>query len=161
YDTDLFRVSSRVVGDLNIVVNTDNSDLNPRIQVFDSNRNLIAGESDDTNTASQVVHATAANQTFYILVLPDTAGGGMQIGSYSVTVSQNLGGGGGGGPDDNPNAGDYGAATPINLDARTGDASVAGVINYAGDTDLFRFTTATYQPGVGMRPVYLQITTPQ
>lgn len=163
-DTDLFRVLSRVTGALNITVTTPDGDLNPRIMVFNSARVLIAGSSDDTDTATQIVMAGAPNELYYILVLSDTTGGGNQSGTYTVTVSQTLGGGGPGpGPDqdDHPNAGDYTATNDVALDARTGDGTATGLINFVGDTDLFSFTTALLQAGVtGQRPVYLQITTP-
>ncbi|MGE3107220.1 MAG: hypothetical protein AB7G11_02975 [Phycisphaerales bacterium] len=164
-DTDLFRVTTRVAGALNINVTTDGSTLNPRIMVFDSSFVLIPGSTDNTDTASQIIMASAANQVYYILVLSDTVGGGSQEGAYTVTASQTIpgggGGGGGGGTDDHANAGNFANATPIALNSRTGDATATGIINFVGDTDLFTFVTSSYGAGVtGTRPVYLQITTP-
>jgi hypothetical protein len=163
-DTDLFRFNARVVGDAVINLTTPNSTLNPRIQVFDSNFNIIPGSSDDTDTATQTVTATVLNQVFYVLVLSDTNGGGAQTGAYTISVTQTIGGGGGGGgggQDDHANAGNFGNASPITLDPRTGDGSLSGIINSVGDTDLFRFTTPALTNGqTGNRPVYIQVVTP-
>lgn len=164
-DTDLFRITTRVAGALNINLTTPGSNLNPRIRVFSSTFVLIPGSTDDTDIASQVIMAGAANEVYYVLVLSDTSGGGDQTGTYTIAASQTIpgggGGGGGGGPDDHANAGNFVGASPITLDSRTGDGNASGIINFVGDTDLFTFVTATFQPGVtGTRPVYLQITTP-
>jgi hypothetical protein len=79
-----------------------------------------------------------------VLVLPDaTASGATAVGSYTVQVTGQLPGGGGPGPapDDHANAGEFGDATAIAINGQDGSGSATGVVNYTGDTDLFRFTT--------------------
>lgn len=163
-DTDLFRFNARVVGNATITITTPSSLLNPRIRVYDSNFVLIPGSSDDTETATQVVSATAVNQAFYVLVLSDNVGGGSQTGSYEIRVQQTIDGPGPGpgpGDDDHANAGNFANASPVSIDSRTGDGSIAGIINAIGDTDLFRFVTPELTNNqTGQRPVFLQVTTP-
>ncbi len=162
-DTDLFRFVTLGPGTVTINLTTPASNLDPRIVVYSSNFTVIPGSTDDTETASQTITATSANQVFYVLVAPDMfAVGSAQIGSYILTITGQVGGGGGGpGPDDHANAGNFLGATPIALDQRTGDGSATGIINYVGDTDLFRVQTLQLQPSAsGVRPVYVQVTTP-
>src|SRR6185436_1076848 len=97
------------------------------------------------------------SQLYYVLVIAtDGATGTAAVGGYTATVSVTLPGGGGPGPtpDDYPNAGEFNDAANIGLDARTGAGSISGVINPAGDTDLFKFTV----PGTGF--VDIQLNTP-
>jgi hypothetical protein len=101
--------------------------------------------------------ATAAGQTYFVLVLADaSASGTAAVGSYTTTVSATLPGGGGPGtgPDDYPNAGEWADAANVGLDTKTGFGSIGGVIAPAGDTDLFKFTV----PGSGF--VDIQLNTP-
>lgn len=166
-DTDLFRFTTLAAGPVSINLTTPGSGLDPRIIIFraDANHTVIAGEIDDTDSASQIFSAAAPNETYYILVLPDPTGLPVAMtGAYTLTVTGTLPGGGGPPPpstDDHPNAGNFAAADNIPLDPRTGEGTATGVINFVGDTDLFRFTTAAYGAGVtGDRPLHIQVTTP-
>lgn len=144
-DTDLFRFSSLAAGQATIRVTTPGSVLNPKITVFDASQNQIGVVNGNGDSATLVINATAASQLFYVLVsAADGATSTAAVGGYTVTVVGTLPGGGGGGgqTDDFPNAGEWNDAAQIGLDARSGGGSIGGIINFAGDTDLFKFTPA-------------------
>lgn len=143
-DTDLFRFSTLAAGNVQIRVKTVGSNFNPKIRVYDSAFVEIPGATSNGDTASLTFPAGAAGETYYILVLPnDGATGTTAVGTYSVEVTgRTTTGGGGTGPDDHANAGEFGDATLIPLDSRTGFGSSVGVIDYGGDTDLFKFVPA-------------------
>jgi len=139
-DSDLFRFATLAAGNVQIRVTTGGSTFNPKIRVFDSSFNLIPGASSNGDTASLTFQATGAAQTYYILVSAnDGATGAAAVGSYLVQIVGTRPGGGGGPTDDHANAGEFGDATLIAVDPRTGFGSTTGVINFGGDTDLFKF----------------------
>lgn len=156
-DTDLFRVAALFTGNLRVRVTTDGSGFNPKIRIFrnDGGNTEITGATSNGDTASLTFSATAG-ETYFILVLPnDGATGANAVGTYLVEVTNTQTGPGPGpgpGPDDHANAGEFGDATLLNLDSRSGFGAGAGIINFGGDTDLFKFVpAATGRAGVQIR----------
>lgn len=144
-DTDLFRFTSLAAGQATIRVTTPGSSLNPKITVFNASQGQIGVVNGNGDSATLVINPTAAGQLFYVLVgAADSASGVSAVGGYTVTVVGTLPGGGGGGgqPDDFANAGEWNDAAQIGLEARSGAGAIGGIINFAGDTDLFKFTPA-------------------
>jgi hypothetical protein len=143
-DTDLFRFTTLASGNVQIRVTTAGSTFNPKIQIFNSAFVEIPGAISNGDTATLTFQATAAAETYFVLVLPnDGSSGATAVGNYAIQVVGRISGGGGGnGPDDHANAGEFGDATLIMLDTRTGFGTAGGVINFGGDTDLFKFVPA-------------------
>jgi hypothetical protein len=143
-DTDLFRFTSLAAGQVTVRVTTPGSTLNPRLVGFDAAQAQIGQVNGNGDSATLIINATAANQVFYVLVsAAGSAMGSTAVGSYTVTLVGTLPGGGGGGGgqvDDFANAGEWNDAAQISLDSRSGNGAISGVINFAGDSDLFRFT---------------------
>lgn len=143
-DTDLFRFTTLASGNVQVRVKTVGSNLDPFVRIYNSAFVEIPGSTSNGDTASLTFPALAAGEVYYVLVLPDSgASGTTAVGTYSVEVTGRTSTGGGGtGPDDHANAGEFGDATLIPLDSRTGFGTAGGVINYGGDTDLFKFVPA-------------------
>ena len=158
-DTDLFRFTTLAGGSTLIRVTTTGSSLSPRIRIFNAAFSVIATGTGDGDTAQQTITAGAAGETYYVLVEKAPGATGAQaVGNYQLSVSGQIpgggGGGGGGGPDDHANAGEFNSATVITLNSRTGYGQGTGIINFIGDTDLFKFTA------LNSGPVQVQITVP-
>lgn len=160
-DTDLFTFTTLAEGEVRITLTTPQSNLNPSIQVFDSMGVLIPGAIDSTEDAQQIIIAGDADEQYFVLVLPSdpAPANPIRFGSYVLQIAGQLPDdsmpGPGPGDDDHANAGQWGIASNITLNQRTGDGSRTGVIEIIGDTDLFTFVT------IAAGPVFVQITTPQ
>lgn len=144
-DSDIFKFTTLVTGTATVRVSTPNSGLNPRVVIFNAGQTQTQA-IDGNGDSATIGFSVTAGELYYVLVLANTAAtGAAAVGSYTVTVTNvqsGGGGGGGGGPDDYPNAGEWNDAFNIGLDSRTGRGSLDGVINFSGDTDLFKFTPA-------------------
>lgn len=143
-DTDLFRFAVLAPGNTTVRVTTPGSSLNPAVQVFNSSFELIASANGNGDSVQVNITAGPAGSVYYVLVLPHPSATGVAaVGTYTVTVLGQLPGGGGPGPapDDHANAGEFNDATVIPVNTTTGNGQATGVINFIGDTDLFRFTT--------------------
>ncbi len=143
-DSDLFRFAVLEAGNTTVRVNTPGSSLNPQVQIFNASFVLIGTGTGNGDSAQVTFTAGPTGSVYYVLVLPDaSASGATAVGSYSVQITGQIPGGGGPGPtpDDHANAGEFADATVIAVNGITGQGSQTGVINYTGDTDLFRFTT--------------------
>lgn len=151
-DSDLFRFDTLASGNVTIRVTTVGSALNPLFRVFDASFVEIPGVTSNGDTATLTFPATAAAQRFYVLVIPNTgATGTAAVGNYAVQVIGTLPGGPGPQPtpDDHADAGEFGDATLIPLNSRTGFGSLTGIVETAGDTDLFKYVpTATGRSGI-------------
>lgn len=143
-DSDLFRFAVLAPGNTTVRVTTPGSSLNPQVQIFNAAFTMIASAAGNGDSAEVTFTGGVAGTIYYILVLPDVAAmGATAVGTYTVTVTGQLPGGGGPGPtpDDHANAGEFNDATVIAINAGTGNGQSTGVINFIGDSDLFRFTT--------------------
>ncbi len=143
-DSDLFRFAVLEAGNTTVRITTPGSSLNPQVRIFNAAFTLIGTGTGNGDSAQVSFTAGATGSVYYVLVLPDaTASGATAVGSYTVQVTGQLPGGGGPGPapDDHANAGEFGDATAIAINGQDGSGSATGVVNYTGDTDLFRFTT--------------------
>lgn len=151
-DTDLFRFRTLAAGSHEIAITTPGNDMNPVIRVYDGSRTLIltavdgdGNDEDGTRNSEVVVTLTASgeDEVFYFLVSADPLGF-FSTGAYTATID----GQGSASPpvpgkDDHANAGQFDLATPILLSTLTGDGTVTGKIELAGDTDLFVFSALT------------------
>jgi len=143
-DSDLFRFAAIAPGNTTVRVTTTGSSLNPQVRVFNASFVLIGTGAGNGDSAQVSFTAGPATSVYYVLVLPDaSASGATAVGTYGVQVTGQVPGGGGPGPtpDDHANAGEFGDASPIAINGTNGQGANTGVINYTGDTDLFRFTT--------------------
>lgn len=143
-DSDLFRFTALLTGTATVRVSTPGSNLQPRVALFNAATQQLVALDGNGDSATAVINV-GASQLFYILVtaVGTPSGPASAVGTYSVSVTNVAaggGGGGGGGADDFPNAGEWNDAAVIALDSQTGRGSVNGNVNFAGDTDLFRFT---------------------
>lgn len=146
-DKDLFRFTTLAGGSTLVRITTTNSSFNPFFKVFNASFVQIGGTaSSNGDTATQTFTSGGAGEVYYVLVEKNTgAMGAAAVGNYQISVTGTLPGGGGGGgqgPDDHANAGEFNDATLIPINSGTGLGSSTGVINYVGDTDLFRFPAA-------------------
>lgn len=145
-DTDLFRFTTLAAGATTIRVTTTGSSLSPTIRIFDSTFTEIFVAPGNGDIAQQALGAGGAGETYYVLVEPKAGATGAQaVGQFQISVQGQIPGGGGPGPDpidDHADAGEFAAATPIGLDAVNGRGDGTGVINFIGDSDLFRFVPA-------------------
>lgn len=163
-DTDLFKVDTLVNGNLAVTIDTPSSGIRPVLRFFDFNQNQVGGTVRDgdgldedglLNGSVTVTFSTLAARTYYVLVSTDL-NTMPNAGSYSVTV---VGGTPPPGPDDHANAGDFNNATLIPLNFRTGDGNATGIIELAGDTDLFVFNSLSGSPS-SPRVAYVNIVKP-
>jgi len=156
-DSDLFRFTVLESGSTTVRITTTGSSLNPQVRVFNAAFALIGSGTGNGDAAEVVFNSGVAGTVYYVLVLPDAAAiGATAVGSYTVQITGQIEGGGGPGPipDDHANAGEFGDATIIALSGLNGQGNATGVINYTGDTDLFRFTT------LAAGRVWLQVNVP-
>lgn len=156
-DSDLFRFEVLESGSTTIRITTTGSSLNPQVRLFNASFTQIGTGAGNGDSAEILFNAGPAGSVYYVLVLPDaSASGPTAVGSYTVQVTGQIPGGGGPGPspDDHANAGEFGAASSISISGQSGQGSRSGVINYTGDTDLFRFTT------VAAGRVWVQVNVP-
>lgn len=148
-DSDLFFFTTLTGGTHRVSIDTVGSDFNPRLGFYTSPvepavQTIVdggAGDEDGLRNGSIVftINAGAKNLTYYLLVTSDP-GGTVYTGDYAVVID-------GQAPteppqptnDDHPDAGEFNIATPILLATLTGDGSATGLIEFAADTDLFRF----------------------
>lgn len=163
-DTDLFYFDSHKAGDHVITVTTPSSEFNPRISIYFTAAEpasiiIVDGDGNDEDgdrdgNVTYTVDVTSAGQRVWILVSADLFGF-FQTGSYTIAVE-------GIPPDVNPfpndddhaNRGDFMNATPILLSSRTGYGDETGIIDYAGDTDLFQFSS------LASGRAFIQVVTP-
>ena len=156
-DSDIFKFTTLAAGNVTVRASTPGSTLNPRLVIFRSDQTQAFSANGNGDSAAITFNATGAGQVFYVVVkAADTASGVSAVGSYTLTINASTGTGPGPGPgtDDFPNAGEWNDAAQIGLDTVTGDGGITGIINYSGDTDLFKFTTAA------SGRVDIQLTTP-
>lgn len=126
-DTDLFRFTSPVSGNLNVTLDVGTG-FDGWFEVYNAahallfRQSLWAAGGDETRT-----FAVATGQTYFILV------GGWRVpsGDYRILIA-----------DDHADAGYWSFASEISLSASV-DGSLPGQIESPGDTDLFRFTPST------------------
>lgn len=157
-DTDLMTFVAGVAGNFSITI----TPLTTGVNGFAARVRLIAADqvtvlqdisASTRNTPISTTSFTATlGQRFYILVessatIPNT------IGAYQVLVDGPGGGSGGGGGTD-PAIVDLPNAPTINLDPRTGDATISNTIEVINDRDAYQFTT------LAAGRVFVQITTP-
>lgn len=163
-DTDLFYFDTHEAGEHIITVTTPGSDFNPKISIYFTPAEpaaiiIIDGDANDEDGARDgnvryTVDATSQRQRIWVLVSADMFGF-FPTGAYTIAVN--------GIPptvnpfpndDDHANRGDFLNATPIILSTRTGFGEATGVIDFAGDTDLFKFSSLA--PG----RAFVQVVTP-
>lgn len=123
-DTDLFIFTPATTGSPTITLDVA-SGFDGWIELYGANhsylwtQNLYAGGSDEVRAT-----AVIAGQSYYILV------GGWRVpnGGYTIRIN-----------DDHPDADAWDSASLITLNS-AGDGRRSGTIDFAGDTDLFKFT---------------------
>lgn len=166
-DTDLFKFRPIDDGPVAILISSFAGSAGrfaPRVRIFDSAGNLLAGGDvsatgiPSTNNPSQVAFTFAnglQGVTYYVLVsavngLPPPA---TLTGEYKVFVDTFSDAGGNG---EDPGEINFGNPTPLTLNARTGDGFATDLINAPGDRDLFTFTL----PAGANGPAFVQVVTP-
>lgn len=162
-DTDIFYFTTYKDGTHGITVSTPGSGLTPRIRLYAGDQSLLvditdgSGQDEDGATDGSVtytVNAGAAGEVYYVLV--SAGAGGDDTGDYSVAIDgQAPDEPPPDGSDDHPDAGEFDIATPILLSSLTGDGSALGVIEDAGDTDLFVFSS------LAGGKAFVQVVTPE
>ncbi len=143
-DTDLFRFTAPAGGLARITISRPTgSSFLPKVSLLDSNGNDVVAPVDGVIPAA-IQGQVVRGQTYFILIEASTiASGSQRTGAYTVNMLV---------PpiDDHPNAGEWFLATPIPLDAATGDGVVGTTtmghpsnptIFPLGDSDLFTFLT--------------------
>lgn len=157
-DTDLMTFVASVAGNFSVSVTPLTTGVNgfaARVRIIAADQVTVLQDISSPTRNSVVTTTTftaTLGQRFYILVdssetIPNT------IGAYQVLVDGPGGGSGGGGGTD-PAVVDLPNAPTINLDPRTGDATVNDTIEVVNDRDAFQFTT------LAAGRVFVQITTP-
>lgn len=123
-DTDLFKIAPTASGLITITLDVPDG-FDGWLEVYDASHTRLVRASDWSSGRDEIASFTAtAGQTYFIVV-----GGFRQPdGAYSVLVA-----------DDHADAGEWTYASEITLNS-TGDGTRTGVIDAAGDTDLFKFT---------------------
>lgn len=157
-DTDLMTFVAGIAGTFSVIVTPLTTGVNgfaPRIRLIAADQVTVLQDISATSRNEEITTATFSatlGQRFYILVESSVNITGT-IGAYEVTVDgPGSGGSGGGGTD--PAVVDLPNAPSINLDPRTGDATVNDIIEVANDRDAYKFTT------LAAGRVFVQITTP-
>lgn len=152
-DTDLFTYTSPASGTSTVTIaRTGNSTLRFIAYILDGNAAIIATSNPSADAAgatnTTVSFAATRGTRYYLVVAPYEDAmtpnvNSTKTGTYSVNVFA---------PpiDDHANATEWGLATALVLDPATGTGQLGGStagdasnprLNYAGDTDLFKFTT--------------------
>jgi hypothetical protein len=155
-DTDLLTFVAGVAGSYTVSItplSVAPLGLAPRVRLISADGTVLqdisaAARRDVVTTAS---FTATVGQRFYILVNSAASVPG-SIGEFEARVTGPTGGSGGGSTD--PAVVDLPTAPVINLDSRTGDGSISGIIEVVNDRDAFRFTT--FAAG----RVFVQVTTP-
>ncbi len=146
-DNDLFTFTRVAVGDIRVSISTPASQFTPVVRFFDGTTAEIGaavtdgGAGDEDGVLNGTVVRTLAQggigDRFYVLV--DDVSLLFSTGGYTVTLD---------GPepihdpsDDHADIGEFNDATLIFLSALTGDGGDTGGIQFAGDTDIFTFTS--------------------
>lgn len=163
-DTDLFQFTALVNGSMVVTISTPGSNIRPVLRFFAPDQSQVGaaivdgGPGDEDGILNGTVAKTfsvLAGSTYWVLVNSDPSGVST-TGSYIVSLNgpplQ--------GPDDHANRGDFANATQIILNQSTGDGTATGLIEIAGDTDLFYFISLTGSTGRPL-PAFVQIVTPQ
>lgn len=161
-DTDLFRILAIANGPLKVSIDTPGSLFTPVLRLFRGNQTEIGtavvdggpGDEDGLVNGSVVRTITGAqiDDVFYFLV-SSSQSGFATTGAYTATILGNK-------PpitgtDDHANENEWDDATLVPLAPLSGDATATGGIQYAGDTDLFTFTS------LGAGRAFVQVVTPQ
>ncbi len=146
-DNDLFTFTALADGRVDILVETNSSELSPALRVLDNTFSEISAAGGDSQAALLSIQAVAG-QVYFVVVEANSAQG-TAFGTFDLTVD------GQSALDDHANIGQFSQATPIVLAERTADASAGGVINFADDTDLFTFTS------LSDGPARIQLVTPK
>lgn len=148
-DTDLFRFVASRTGVTTITLAHPAGLFATSLLAYNGSRALVAtgAPGGETGNGSVVNVQVTAGQTYYLLARPAVS---TSIGSYLILIQ---------GPtqttpppdptptpgDDFANIGQFSSAGVISLDGGTGHATRVGYLEFAGDTDLFRFVTT--RPG--------------
>ncbi len=146
-DTDLFKFTSPSQGLSTVTITSPaTSLLLPRVRIFDSNGQIVSTiTSAQSVTGSDQLVSTAVfqftalrNAEYFIQVEGVTSFGNIfktaDTGAYTVNVAAPV-------PDDHPNIGEFTIADAVTLSPFSGDGSTSGQLEFATDTDLFKFTT--------------------
>lgn len=157
-DTDLMTFVAGIAGDYSVTVTPLTTGVNgfaARIRLIAADQVTILQDISASDRNSPITTATftaTLGQRYYILVESSETIANT-VGAYQVLVDGPGGGSGGGGGTD-PAVVDLPNAPSINLDERTGDATVNDTIEVANDRDAYQFTT--FAAG----RVFVQITSP-
>lgn len=146
-DTDLFQFTTLNQGTTTITLTSPmDSDLFPRIRVFDQFQNPVATTggfffvTGPDQPVSQAVFEFIALRGVVYYVQVEGAPPGANIhktsptGQYTLEIVSPI-------PDDHANEGEFPIATLIPLSTFSGDGSASGELEIGTDSDLFRFNT--------------------
>ncbi len=163
-DTDLFTFTAILDGTMVVTISTPGSQITPVLRLFSPSHAEIGsavvdggpGDDDLQVNGSVTRHFSIVNGSQYWVLVNSDPGGALTSGGYTVSLN---GPTPTPGPDDHADAGDYANATQILLDQSTGDGVSTGLIESAGDTDLFYFVSLA---GTNNRPLpaFVQVVTP-
>ncbi|MEL7473211.1 MAG: hypothetical protein AAGK04_07835, partial [Planctomycetota bacterium] len=134
-DTDGFTFYANANGDFEINVSRTSGDITPRLTVFDENGAQL-GQPAVGDLAGNATFGLSAVQGVRFFIQIDAAGG---LGSYDLSID---------GPSSADDHADFERpedATPIALNDFLGSGSATGVLERAGDTDIFSFEAFTFQ----------------
>ena len=137
-DTDLFMFTAEDFDVATVTLTSNASTLVPRVQVFEighdpanpANNEFLRIAFDSSATVAQTDFSTSKGLDYFVLVSgqdPDT-----HFGDYDVQVTFNA-------TDDHADAGQFEFASLVVVDAVQGIGGITGVVEKAGDTDLFTF----------------------
>jgi len=151
-DTDLFRFTSPGFDFASVSVESTSFGFDPQVRVFEVSEDpagnavllqIAFNDNRDTGTvdAQAAFPITGPDRTslltgktfneYYILV--EGADGQSDAGTYTLNLSLAA-------TDDHPDEGQFSFASPVVVSASTGQGDSSGMIEVAGDTDLFTFT---------------------
>jgi hypothetical protein len=132
-DTDLFRFIATKTGTTTITLSHPTGQFALQLNAYDGANTLIATGTagGDFGNGSVATFTVIAGQSYYLLARPVQSA---SVGAYVITIQ---------GPtttvsDDFADIGELSTASPITLDAATGDGSKVGYLESVGDTDLFK-----------------------
>lgn len=139
-DTDLFKYVATRTGTATILIASPTSSFSMQLRAYNASLGQISlgSPAGPGNTGSQVTIQVVQGQTYYLLA---AGANGSATGLYVVSIE-------GPGlpppppptPDDYADAGEWSGAASITIDSSTGNGSITGELESAGDTDLFKFT---------------------
>ncbi|MCC6319973.1 MAG: hypothetical protein IT438_00875 [Phycisphaerales bacterium] len=134
-DTDLFRFTATVSGQLTITVSGSGAGYAGRFTVFSGAQGELGSGTASGGTGAAVAQiSVSAGQTYYLLAgaVSDSATGAYTI--TLATVVQTT-------QDDAADAGEWSSGRTVSIVGSTGAFFVVGYLEMAGDTDLFRFVS--------------------